>query len=67
MNLAGKVVLITGGRRVGSDLALRLAERGASVALTYHTSREAIERTVAAVEARGVAGLAVAADLSQSD
>lgn len=67
MNLAGKVVLITGGRRVGGDLALRLAERGASVALTYHTSRETIERTVAEVEARGVRGLSVAADLSKAD
>lgn len=67
MNLAGKAVLITGGRRVGSDLALRLADRGASVALTYHSSREAIERTVAEVESRGARGLAVAADLRAAD
>jgi NAD(P)-dependent dehydrogenase (short-subunit alcohol dehydrogenase family) len=31
----GKVVLITGGRRVGSDLALRLANCGMNVAMTY--------------------------------
>ncbi len=55
MSLAGKVVLITGGRRVGADLARRLADLGASVALTYHTSRETIERTVAEVESRGPA------------
>ena len=65
--LAGQVVLITGGRRVGGDLALGLADRGASVALTYHTSRAIIERTVEAVQARGVAGLAVGADLSRAD
>ena len=65
MNLPGKVVLITGGRRVGGDLALMLADRGADVALTYHTSREAIEATVAEVEAPGRRGLAVAADLSR--
>ncbi len=64
MNLDGKVVLITGGRRVGSELALLLADRGARVALTYHTSRDKIERTVAEVESRGVPGLAVAADLA---
>ena len=67
MNLEGKAVLITGGRRVGSELALMLADRGASIAMTYHTSREAIERTVALVETRGVRGLAVAADLAEAD
>lgn len=67
MNLRGKVALITGGRRVGSDLARLLADRGAHVALTYHTSRAAIEATVADVEGRGVRGLAVAADLSRAD
>ncbi len=64
MNLAGKVALITGGRRVGADLAVRLADRGADVAMTYHTSRPAIEATVAEVERRGVRGLAIAANLS---
>jgi pteridine reductase len=67
VNLRGKVVLVTGARRVGADLARLLAERGASVALTYFTSREAIERTVADVEARGASGLAVAADLARAD
>lgn len=66
MNLAGKTVLITGGRRVGGSLALDLARRGANVALTYHTSRETIERTVAAVEAVGVKGLALEADLARA-
>jgi pteridine reductase len=67
MNMNGKVVLITGGRRVGGDLALMLADRGASVAMTYNTSREAIERTLAGVVERGVVGLAVEADLSRAD
>ncbi len=63
-DLAGRVVLITGGRRVGGDLALLLAARGAHVAMTYHTSRVAIERTIAQVEEGGPAGLAIEADLS---
>jgi pteridine reductase len=67
MTLSGKSVLITGGRRVGSALALMLAERGASVAMTYHTSREAIERTVSEVQARGVNSLAISADLSRAE
>ena len=67
MNLKGKTVLITGGRRVGGDLALMLADRGANIALTYRTSRAAIEATVAEVEKRGVGGLAIAADLTEAD
>jgi pteridine reductase len=63
--LRGRVVLITGGRRVGSDLALMLAAGGANIAMTYHTSRAAVERTVALVEASGASGLAVPADLTQ--
>ncbi len=67
MNLAGKVALITGGRRVGGELALMLADVGTHVAMTYRTSRSAIEATVAEVERRGVRGLAIAADLSRAD
>jgi pteridine reductase len=66
-NLRGKVVLITGGRRVGSELALMLADRGAHVAMTFRTSRSTIERTIADVEARGALGLAVGADLSRPE
>ena len=64
--LRDKVVLITGGRRVGSALARLLADRGANLAMTYHTSRETIEQTIAEVQARGTDGLAVAADLSDA-
>jgi pteridine reductase len=67
MNLRGKVALITGGRRVGGELALMLADRGADVAMTYRTSRTAIEATVAEVERRGARGLAIGADLSRAD
>ena len=67
MDLSGKTALITGGRRVGSALALLLADRGVSVAMTYHTSRAVIERTVADVKTRGVGGLALAADLANAD
>lgn len=62
MELKDKAVLITGARRVGSDLARRLAGLGASVALTYHTSRDVIEATAAEV-----GGLAVRADLTRAD
>ncbi len=64
--LRGKVVLITGGRRVGSALALMLAARRAKLALTYHTSRAKIEQTIAEVHASGSEGLAVGADLTDA-
>ena len=66
MQLQGKTVLITGGRRVGSHLAVMLAERGANVALSYFTSRERIESTVAEVQKLGVKGIAIQADLRKS-
>ncbi|HKI17656.1 MAG TPA: SDR family oxidoreductase [Isosphaeraceae bacterium] len=66
-DLRGQVVLITGGRRVGSALALVLADRGAKVAMTYHSSRSTIERTIEAVEAHGSSGVAIAADLARPE
>ena len=62
--LRGKIVLITGGRRVGSALARMLAGHGANLALTYHTSRQAIENTIAEIQAMGAQAMAVGADLS---
>lgn len=66
MDLKGLTVLITGGRRVGAALAPMLARRGANVALTYHTGREAIERVAAEVQAIGTGSMAVGADLSDA-
>src|SRR6516165_8436770 len=65
MNLTGKTILITGGRRVGAKLALQLAERGAHVALSYFKSRDEIEAVAAEVRQRGVRAAAIAADLRQ--
>jgi pteridine reductase len=66
-SLQGKVVLITGGRRVGGELALLMAAQGWRVAMTYHTSRAAIERTIKSVEEEGTEGLAIAADLARPE
>ncbi len=66
MNLRGKAALITGGKRVGSALAMELADRGMDVAMTYRHSREVIAETVSNVQAKGVRGLAVAADLAHA-
>ena len=64
MKLQGASVLITGGRRVGAELARMLAERGARVAMTYRTNRDAIEATLDACRELGADALAVEADLA---
>jgi NAD(P)-dependent dehydrogenase (short-subunit alcohol dehydrogenase family) len=66
MSLEGRVILITGGRRVGHALAQTLAGQGASVALTYRKSRDVIEQAVAEIERAGGKALAVGANLAQS-
>jgi NAD(P)-dependent dehydrogenase (short-subunit alcohol dehydrogenase family) len=65
MDLANRVVLLTGGRRLGAPLASALAARGADVALVYHRSRAAADETAAAVRAAGRRALVMQADLSQ--
>lgn len=67
MQLAGKTVLITGGRRLGARLAELLAERGANIALSYHTSRERTEEVASACLTYGVEAEIFAADLREPD
>lgn len=65
--LAGKVALVTGGaKRVGRAIALRLAEAGMDVAITYRTSAADAARTVRAIERLGRRGAAIRTDLSQA-
>jgi NAD(P)-dependent dehydrogenase (short-subunit alcohol dehydrogenase family) len=58
----GKVALINGGARIGQIVALALAARGCSLALTYRNSIEAAESTAAAARAAGVATAVIRAD-----
>jgi NAD(P)-dependent dehydrogenase (short-subunit alcohol dehydrogenase family) len=64
MELADRVVLVTGARRIGALVALALAERGAHVALTYNRSREEAEQTAQQVRALGRRAAAYAVDLA---
>jgi len=64
-SLAGKVALVTGGSRgVGRNIALRLAEQGADVIVTYREQRSAAEETVDAIETLGRRAVALQADLT---
>jgi NAD(P)-dependent dehydrogenase (short-subunit alcohol dehydrogenase family) len=64
MELDSRVVLITGAKRVGAVVARAAAGRGADIAVTYNTSREEADETVAAVRAAGRRGLAIEANVA---
>jgi NAD(P)-dependent dehydrogenase (short-subunit alcohol dehydrogenase family) len=66
MDLRDRVVVITGGRRIGRVVARELAQRGADVVLSYRGSKAEAEATAADVTARGRRALTVAADVSKA-
>jgi NAD(P)-dependent dehydrogenase (short-subunit alcohol dehydrogenase family) len=66
MEIKGKVALVTGaGKRVGRAIALKLAERGATLAIHYRSSRAEAEAAVAQITAQGGRAQAFAADLEK--
>lgn len=64
MEVRGRAALITGGRRIGGDVAVELARRGMDVALAYHRSREEAAEIAAAVRQAGRRAFTFQADLS---
>ncbi len=65
MQLTRKVALITGGARIGREVALALARRGCHVALTYRSSPKSADETVRKIRSLGPKSLALEADLSR--
>ncbi len=66
--LEGKVALVTGaGRGIGKAIALRYAAEGANVAFTDLVINEAVEQTVAELEAMGVRAKAYASNAALFD
>ncbi len=66
--LQGKVALVTGASRgIGAATAVRLAELGADVAITYAQSKERADEVIDKVKARGRRGLAIKADSAAAD
>lgn len=65
MELANRVVLLTGARRIGAAVALELARRGVDVALSYNRSKDEAEATAAAVRALGRRALVRQADVGR--
>lgn len=67
-SLRGKFALVTGSSRgIGRGIALRLAERGATVAINYVRDEAAARETLEMVKARGGDGFMVCADVSKPD
>jgi NAD(P)-dependent dehydrogenase (short-subunit alcohol dehydrogenase family) len=61
------IALITGGSRgLGRNAALKLAEQGTDVILTYRTNRTEAEAVVAQIEAMGRRAAALALDVADS-
>lgn len=67
MELADRVALITGGKRIGAVVATELARRGADVALVYRSSRTQAEGTAEAIRALGRRAVVLRADLAAPD
>jgi NAD(P)-dependent dehydrogenase (short-subunit alcohol dehydrogenase family) len=65
MDLTGRVVLITGARRIGAIVAEELARRGVDVVLSYNRSKNVAEETASRVKALGQRALTVQADVSR--
>jgi NAD(P)-dependent dehydrogenase (short-subunit alcohol dehydrogenase family) len=66
MNLTDKVVLITGGKRIGQVVAHELAARGAHLALAYRGSRNEAEVSAADAQAIGRRAAVIQADVSKA-
>lgn len=67
MNIDSKVVVLTGGARVGAVVAESLARSGARLALVYNRSRAGAEATAERITAAGGQAVALQADITQCD
>ena len=64
--LAGKVAVVTGASKgIGASVAKELAQAGAKVVVNYSSSKDAAERVVGEITAKGGKAMAVKADLAQ--
>jgi NAD(P)-dependent dehydrogenase (short-subunit alcohol dehydrogenase family) len=65
MDVSKKIALVTGGSRgLGRDMALRLAEKGNDVIITYQSKKDAAEAVVNEIENLGQKGAAIFLDTS---
>ena len=64
--LSGRVALVTGAaKRIGRDIALELASRGADVVVNYRNSRDAAAQVAAEIEKLGRRAKSIQGDVSK--
>ncbi|MEM8832092.1 MAG: 3-oxoacyl-ACP reductase family protein [Cyanobacteria bacterium P01_G01_bin.19] len=66
--LQTKNAFVSGGSRgIGAEIALKLAQEGANVTITYSKSQERAAKMVQKIEAQGVRGFAIQADATKAE
>jgi 3-oxoacyl-[acyl-carrier protein] reductase len=67
MQLANRVALITGGSRgIGKGIALRLAQEGARIAISYRSNKMAAQQALRQLQATGADCVAVETDVTDA-
>ncbi|TVM33693.1 SDR family oxidoreductase [Oceanidesulfovibrio marinus] len=65
---SGKTAIVTGGSRgIGKAVALRLADDGFAVVVSFHGNEKKAQETVAAIEAKSGRAVAVQGDVGNTD
>src|SRR3954452_535476 len=65
MEISGKVALITGSaKRIGREIAIELAKRGARIAVHFRSSADEARETLRLIEQAGSSGAMFQADLT---
>ncbi|MGD1840713.1 MAG: SDR family NAD(P)-dependent oxidoreductase [Thermonemataceae bacterium] len=68
MDTQNKIALVTGGSRgLGKNTAMRLAEEGVDVILTYRSKKEEAEKVVADIQELGQSAVALPLDVAKLD
>ena len=66
--LAGKVAIVTGSSRgIGRAIAQRLAQNGAQVVVTYHSSQDKAQEIVEKIKTNGSKAIALQVDVKEID
>lgn len=62
-----RIAIVTGGSRgLGKNAALKLAERGISIILTYNSQRQEAEKVISEIELKGVKAVALQLNVAES-